>query len=252
MNSVSVILLREKTVKNLNLDYFILPIEDKELNQYKILALLKKYSKQFSKNKLYPSLVHLNRIDRLLNSLYIKYQPYNAALFNGFKSANTKTQKEVVVGDDNQNIDGAEAFELVNWARPLVKATMDEGIAVYEYVYENMIIKPVAPVPNFKNEGCFVIPDYESYQLKVYEYSCSVFASKGKPVRSLKINPIAKASFDYNTSPSLSMGIKLVYKYTDLINPAIFFCNNELNFPFKETVFPIAKSKLFSVLTTKE
>ncbi len=239
-------------MNNLNLEYFILPIEDKELNQYRILALLKKYSKQFSKNRLYPSLFHLNRIDRLLNSLYIKYQPYNAALFNGFKTADTNTQREIVVGDDNQNIDETEAFELVTWARPLVKAAMYEGIAVYEYVYENMIIKPVAPVPNFKEEGCFVIPDFESYQLRVYEYSCSVFASGSKPLRSLKIKPLANAALDDINAPTLSMGIKLAYKHTDLINPAIFFCNTELDFPFKETVFPIAKSKLFSALTTKE
>ena len=46
----------------LNLESFLSPVEDKELNQYKILAQLKNYSELFRKNKLYPSFGTLSQL----------------------------------------------------------------------------------------------------------------------------------------------------------------------------------------------
>ena len=238
-------------MNTLNLDYFLPPIEDKELSQYKILALLKEYSNQFRQTKLYPALSYLNQIDNLLDSLYIKYQDFNRALFDGFKQPENKLPDVTVVGKDSNKVNNNTAFELINWAKPRVQSVIDEGIAIYEFVYDNVIIEPAGAEPVYNNDGYLIIPDYYNGKLVLIEYSCSIFSSNNTPLKSLKTKRIKQVALDNIHSPIINMGFELIYKYGDLVNPAVYICKTELDFPFTETVFPIAKSKLLSLLTSE-
>ena len=237
-------------LNTLNLDYFLPPIEDKEFSQYKILALLKEYSNQFRQNKLYPALSYLNQIDNLLDSLYIKYQDFNSALFDGLKQPGNKIPDITIVGKDSNKVNNNAAFELINWAKPFVQSAMDEGIAIYEFVYDNIIIEPAGAEPSYNSDGYFIIPDYYSGKLLLVEYSCSIFSSSNAPIKSLKTKRIKQVTLDNINSSIINVGFELIYRYGDLVNPAVYICRTELDFPFTETVFPIAKSKLLSLLTT--
>lgn len=234
----------------LDLDYFLPPIEDKELYQYRILGLLKGYSKQFNKNKLYPSLYKLHQIDNLIDMLYIKYQDFNEALFRGLRVSDTDPEKIKVSEDDSRIESDTEAFELIKWVKPQVQATLDEGIAIYEFVYENIIIEAVEPLPYFKENGYFVIPNFQDLKLILAEYNYSVRNINNKTVKSLQIIPFIQSNLDKYKSPILNTGVRLINEYGILNTPAIYICNTELDLPFKETILPIAKGKLLSLLNS--
>jgi hypothetical protein len=42
---------------------------------------------------------------------------------------------------------------------------------------------------------------------------------------------------------------QLMEKYHDLPNPATFWCDTDLEFPYSETILPIAKRKLLAQVT---
>jgi len=80
----------------------------------------------------------------------------------------------------------------------------------------------------------------------------SFFDSNNEPARSLKTKLINQITLDSIHSSVTETGLRMVNKYNNLVNPAIFICKTVLDFPFWETLYPIAKSKLLSKLTARE
>jgi hypothetical protein len=233
----------------LNLECFLPPIEDKELNQYKILAKLKEYSEQLHKNKLYPSFAQLNLINNFLDSLLAKYRNVTITNLSKIKSSSIKSSEVNIVNDSKSSEDTLEMIEIIKWAKSLVGKLLDEGLAIYDFVSENMSVEIVEPEPSYKDEGYIIIPDYENSQLLLVEYISSIFNSNNKPVRSLKTRLLTQINIEFNETSITELGLNLIYKYGNLVNPAVFICKTELDFPFKETLFPIIKSKLLAQLT---
>ncbi|MCH7774881.1 MAG: hypothetical protein IH784_10840 [Bacteroidetes bacterium] len=229
----------------LNLESFLSPVEDKELNQYKILAQLKNYSELFRKNKLYPSFAQLNQINNLLNSLLSKH-PILSVPGSNRKTSSVKKAGINILNGSSENED---ASDIIKWAKPLVESLMTEGQAIYEFVHSNIRIESIKPEPSYKDEGYLIIPDYGNLQLLLIEYQRSLFDSNNKPVRSLKTKLLTQISIMHNESAITELGLNLISKYGNLVNPAMFICKTDLDLPFRETIFPIIKSKLISVIT---
>ena len=233
----------------LNIDFFLPPIEDLEFNQYKILAILKEYSAQLRKNNLYPAFTELNQIDRFLNTFLSKSSAAKNPELKKIKSLFPETTGTNNENEKNETQHDPETIELIRWAKPHVEEVMAEGYAIYEYVHSNLHIKTIEPVPSYRDQGYFIVHDYNDAQLLLVEYLCFFFESKKAPVRSLKTKLITQVPFNENYSSPTEVGIKLIQKYGTLVNPAIYICDSDLELPFSETIFPIAKSKLLSSLT---
>ena len=229
----------------LNLESFLSPIEDKELNQYKILAQLKNYSELFRKNKLYPSFAQLNQINNLLISLLSKHPILSVPGSN----RKTSSVKKAGINILNESSENEDTSDIIKWAKPLVESLMTEGQAIYEFVHSNIRIESIKPEPSYKDEGYLIIPDYKNLQLLLIEYQSSLFDSNNKPVRSLKTKLLTQINIGRNDTSITELGVNLINKYGTLVNPAVFICKTDLDLPFKETLFPIIKSKLLSVLT---
>ena len=232
----------------LNLESFLSPIEDKELNQYKILAQLKNYSELFRKNKLYPSFSQLNQINNLLNSLLSEH-PILSVPGSIKKTSSVKKAGINIINRSCEDEDTSDTNDIIKWAKPLVESLMAEGKAIYEFVHSNIRIESIKPEPSYKEEGYLIMPEYKNLQLLLIEYQCSFFDSNNKPVRSLKSKLLTQISIAHNERSITELGVNLIYKYGSLVNPAMFISKTDLDLPFRETLFPIIKSKLLSVIT---
>lgn len=232
----------------LNLECFLSPIEDKELNQYKILAQFKNYSELFRKNKLYPSLAQLNQINNLLNSLLAEHQILSVP-GTIKKTSSVKNAGINILNDSSENEDISDTIDIVKWAKPLVDSLMAEGQVIHEFVHSNIRIESIKPDPSYKDEGYLIIPDYKNLLLLLIEYQSSLFDSNNKPIRSLKTKLITQIKIRHNEKSITELGSDLVNKYGSLVNPDVFICKIDMDLPFKETLFPIIKSKLLSILT---
>lgn len=232
----------------LNLESFLSPIEDKELNQYKILAQLKNYSELFRKNKLYPSFSRLNQINNLLNSLLSEH-PILSVPDSIKKTFSVKKAGINIINRSSENEDTSDTNDIIKWAKPLVEALMTEGQAIYEFVNNNIRIEAIKPEPSYRDEGYLIMPDYKNLQLLLIEYKSSFFDSNNKPVRSVKSKLLKQISIGHNERSITKLGLILIDKYGSLVNPDIFICKTDLDLPFRETLFPVIKSKLISVIT---
>ncbi len=229
----------------LNLESFLSPIEDRELNQYKILAQLKNYSELFRKNKLYPAFSQLNQINNLLNSLLSK-PPILSVPGSKRKTSSVKKAGINILNGSSENEDTPD---IIKWAKPLVESLMAEGKAIYEFVHSNIRIESIKPEPSYKDEGYLILPEYNKLQLLLIEYQSSFFDSNNNPVRSLKTKLLTQISIGRNETSITKLGLNLISKYGNLVNPDMFTCKTDLDLPFRETLFPIIKSKLISVIT---
>jgi hypothetical protein len=231
---------------DLNLECFLSPAEDKELNQYKILAQLKKYSELFRRNKLYPSFAQLNQINNLLNSLLVN----NPILSVPGSIKKTTSVKKAGISILNESTENADTTDIINWAKPLVDSLMAEGQVIHEFVHSNIRIESIKPATLFKDEGYLIIADYNNLLLLIIEYQSSLFDSNKKPVRSLKTKLLKQITIRNNEKSITELGLNLISKYGSLVNPDVFLCKMDLDLPFRETLFPIIKSKLLTILTT--
>lgn len=233
----------------LNIDYFLPPIEDIEYNQYKILAILKEYRKHFRQNKLYPAFTELNQINRFLSTFLSKS---SVSKSTDSKKIKTLFPDEIENNSENEKSEtqyDPEAIEITEWAKPQVESALRDGYAIYEFVLSNLFIKTLEPIPSYREQGYFVVHDRSDAQLLFIEYTRYSSKSTKAPVRSLKTRLLRQVPFNENYSTITELSIKLIEKYGNLINPAIYICDSNIEFPFSETIFPIAKSKLLYLLT---
>jgi hypothetical protein len=233
---------------DLNLESFLSPVEDKELNQYRILAQLKNYSELFRKNKLYPSFAQLNQINNLLNSLLAK----NTIISVPGSIKKTSSVKKAginILNESSENEDTSDSTDIIKWAKPLVDSLLAEGQVIHEFVHGNIRIESIKPGPSYKDEGYLIIPDYNNLLLLLIEYQSSLFDSNNKPVRSLKTKLVTQISIRHNETSITELGLNLIDKFGSLVNPDVFMCKIDLDLPFRETLFPIIKKKLLTVLT---
>ncbi|MGB5896019.1 MAG: hypothetical protein WBG58_17725 [Ignavibacteriaceae bacterium] len=232
----------------LNLESFLSPNEDKELNQYRILAQLKNYSELFRKNKLYPSFSKLNQINNLLDSL-LSQHPILPVPGSVKKTFNEKKAGINILNESCENENTSDTTDIVKWAKPLVDRLMAEGQVIHEFVHSNIRIEAIKPEPSYKDKGYLIIPDYNNLLLLLIEYQSSFFDSNNKPVRSLKTKLITQIRIRHNETSIEELGLDLIDKYGSLVHPAVFICKIDLDLPFRETLFPVIKSKLLTILT---
>lgn len=229
----------------LNIDTFIKSAHDSELSEYRLLAALKNYTDELHKNKLYPAFGDLVDLSLELESILLNKQLYQKRI-NRIKGIDLENGK-FLYEEEIQNIssDSMEhIFDFIQWALPKLKVALDEGKAIYDYVEEGLEIKEVGIIPLFKDEGYFTISDQESKRLCIYKYVLSKLASLDVNFQTLKTNLIESYSDIINTHPIDEIKYELIKKYPELPNPVLFKVETEIDFPFNETVLPIAKRKL--------
>ena len=233
---------------DLNLENFLSPAEDKELLQYKILAQLKRYSQRFRKNKLYPSFAQLNQINNLLNSLLAKH-PFISTPDSVKKATTEKKDVNGIIHEVGINEDTSETTDIIKWAKPLVDSLMAEGKVIYEFVQGNIHLESMKSGPTFRDEGYLIIADYNHLLLLLIEYQKSFFDSNNKLARSLKTKLIKQISIRHNEQSISELGLILIDMFGSLINPDVFICKIDLDLPFRETLFPVIKNNLLTLLT---
>lgn len=232
----------------LNLDLFTRVQSDFETTQYKVLAGLKEISDDFQMNKIYPHLSHLielySTLDDILNRLRDLRDEFPKRI-KKIDFVNQEIEHEVVFVDGS---DLSQVEDLIEWALPLIKVKIEEGKTIYEFVNDEIKLEEVGIIPNYTDEGYFFVPDNEESKLLLFQYEVTVFESSKDTYRSLK-TALFKALEQGRArlSPN-AIKLDLISENKKLPNPATYAFDTDLNFPFRETIFPITKRKLLKQL----
>lgn len=234
-------------MKGLNLNTFISQNADFELNQYKVLGGLKEYMHEFNKKRLYPAFSDLVALVNQLQDIRNQKNNLEVSFPKQIKEYDLKNKK--IIYNNTEDASHVEfLFDLIDWAIPKIKNAIEEGVAIHEYVEENLKIENVGILPIHKSEGYFLVPDNKELLLQIHRFECSLFSSECDQYRALKTKYVrAVRKNQINESPE-AIKLDLIHEFDDLPNPATFICETDLDFPFSSTIFPIAKRKLMAQL----
>ncbi len=233
---------------SLDIDLFTHLQSDFESQQYKILAGLKSITDDFQMNKIYPHLSHLVELYTTLDDILNRLRDLRDEFPKRIKKidfVNEVIEHEVVFvsGSDLSKVE-----DLIEWGLPLIKAKIEEGKTIYEFVNDEIKLEEVGIIPNYTDEGYFFVPDNEESKLLLYQYELTVFESSQDKYRALKTAFLKGLEQGEAYRSPNAIKLDLIDENKELPNPATFAFNTDLDFPFRETIFPVTKRKLLQQL----
>jgi hypothetical protein len=233
---------------SLRIESFLTAAGDSEKRQYLILSGLKAYKDEFSRNRLYPALGELADLYAALQDLTGERDDIQHHLPAQLKDVDLENKSLIYepLEESDQNID--KILDLVLWATPLVKKTLDEGTHIYNFVDEHILIAEVGIVPIYKEEGYWFVPESRARLLHLFRYDISLYTSASERYRTLKTRVLETVDLSCVDCTPETIKWMLMEKHHDLPNPATFMCETQLDFPYAETILPIAKRKLMARL----
>lgn len=228
----------------LTLDMFTQGVTDLEAAQYRVMAALTEVKRGFRQNTLYPGLGELIELSSVLETITRNRDRYRSSLPRTLTGVDLE-KKELLfdaVPADEESV--ARAFELLLWAMPFVKDLTDEGVAMYDFVHQNLSIDPVGIMPLYRDEGYVFLPDHRSNVVHVLRYELSLYTAEEEHYRAMRTVEIEAhvPSSPLETPEDLKLWLMEAHK--EMPNPATFLMDTDLDFPFDQTILPVAKRKL--------
>lgn len=228
----------------LTLDMFTQGVADIESTQYRILAALTSLQKTIRHNSLYPALGELIELTSVLETLQQNREQYRSNLPKTLSGVDIE-RKELTfaaIPADSESIE--KLFELLAWALPHVKALTDEGVAMFEFVHQNISLDPVGIMPIYQDEGYVLLPERSQNAIHVLRYELSLFSAETEHYRALRTIELDTHHTNNILETPEDVKLMLIARHTDLPNPATFIVDTDLDFPLDETILPVAKRKL--------
>lgn len=217
---------------------------DFEGAQYRILGGLSHARRAFARNVIYPHLGELIQLYETLMGIVQQLEEVRQAMPGAMSGVDLEARRVVYRQQELGPDQMAYVEDLIRWALPHVKETIDEGRMVFEFVEDHLHLEEVGILPSYVEEGYLIVPDLQRGQLHIHQYSLSVFTRSDERYRRLKTVHVKSLS-QRGVFPSPgSVKLQLVSENRDLPNPATYFFSTDLDFPFEPTVLPVAKRKL--------
>lgn len=233
----------------LSIDLFTKVQDDFEKRQYVILAELKKISKEFQFYKIYPYLSVLVELHKSLKDVMNRLSDIKAKFPKRIGKIDwvSRTIEHEVVFVDGTDLSAVE--DLINWALPNIERVIAEGIAIHEYVENELSVEHVGILPNYRDEGYFFVPDNVAKKLNVFRFEASIFQSSDDPYRTLRTKYMRSISQRGAQIAPGSIKLQLLREEKELPNPATYAVETHLVFPFNQAIMPVAKRMLMQVIS---
>ena len=235
-------------MNSLSIDTIINPEQDPELTTYKILGILKGYLADIRKYKIYPALSELVgmtvRLENLKKTI-TKTASANNDLFILDEKITTVGEQQP---EENYCEDADDSADFINWVISQINPILDEGIAVYDFTDQNMDLKLINGDPLFKEDGYLIIPDNKTAVYNIYRFNCLLFKNEKYPERAIKTEFIQSIpSVDVNENKIQN---RTLLNYIANINLPVYLCETELDFPYEENIYQVARKQLLNTLSS--
>jgi hypothetical protein len=230
-------------MQRLTIELFVRDYSDFESRQFEILQGLSRMRRDFTHNRIYPSLAELIELYSTLTRVARSADDIRKGAPRRIRGLDLKA-KRIIFESLNLNKSDMEAVEeLIAWALPHIEEAIDEGRTIYNFVDEHLALEEVGIVPSYVEEGYLMVPDLRNRVLHVLRYETSIFTSSDERFRNLRTEIIETLPLGLVQQSPGSIKQQLMSRHRDMPNPATYVVSTELDFPFQETILPIAKRK---------
>jgi hypothetical protein len=231
-------------MSQLTLDLFVNTQRDYESRQFHILGELQKVRKGFAQNKIYPSLSELIELYHTLRKIAAQAGDIRLAMPGRIVGLDLDEKRVIYEPHEMSNDDLREVEELINWSLPYIQHAVEEGQTIYNFVDEHLRLAEVGLLPSYVEEGYLLVPDMGQNLLHVFRYEVSIFTGPDQRYRNLKTTGLKTMPLSLIAAAPWSLKEALIREYQELPNPATYIFSTDIEFPFAETVLPVAKRKL--------
>ena len=227
-------------MENLQKDWLTQGLIDFEYKKYVLLAYLNTVKNSFDRVELYPFLSDLVFHYRNLaavkeNKTLIRDSFPKEISLEEFKRLELSYTK--MVEDDAMM---KELENIIEFAIPRLKNSLQEGSGIYELVESKCEINPVGVTPLYAKEGYLFVTQPPEKETNVYRYQVSIFEQSHEQLRSLNTEFIERFPTTI-TNTYENIKLELVRRYREMPNPATYLILSKMKFPFTETLMPVAK-----------
>lgn len=236
-------------MKRLKADWFSDGLLDFEYKRYILLSYFKEVKSSFNRVELYPFLAdlvfHYNNI--------LEFKKNKTLLSDKFPGRIKEVDfqrlqllYEKLVEDDEAM---QEVEEILEYALPLFKTSLEEGKEIYEFVEKQCELSPVGLMPLYADEGYFFLEQPERTKAAVYKYQITVFHNATENLRGIHTSYVKSFSRGIGETYE-NLKLKLSRSMRELPNPAVFLINTKLKFPRESTLIPVIKRLLVRYIST--
>ncbi|MDD5607052.1 MAG: hypothetical protein PHY57_00925 [Ignavibacterium sp.] len=219
---------------------------DWKTNRYTFLQTLKSWRSEIHRNKLYPAVEYADHLQLRFNDILTENIESKSWLENEVKG--TLVDNKLVILEKAHQISSQldKLIDFVKWALKENQEIVNEAKIVKQFVQENIEIKACCNKDKYRGKGYILIPDNKLSVYKIYLYDLSINWSINDPVEYLEMTLLRSIPVEMVNQSLEELMNEFVINSSTLFDPMIYICKTELDFPFKETMFPVIKEKLLS------
>lgn len=216
---------------------------DFEYKKYVLLAYLKRVKESFHRVELYPFMAdmvyHYRNLEAIRANKSMIYDAFPKEL-SPQDINNLELNYRTIMEDD---MIMKEIESIIEFSLPQLKAHLDEGSVIYDYVESKCEIEPVGLSSLMVNEGYLFIAQPPQVETRIYRYHTTIFGSSSDQFKGVSLTYVFREDRSLSNSYE-KMKLKLIRQFQDLPNPATFLISSKLKFPFTPTLMPVAKRLL--------
>jgi hypothetical protein len=224
---------------------------DWEANQYKLLIKVREWLSNFNKNRLFPSIEDAIQLNLALEDLL--RENIESKLWFDNEIRGQKGNEKIVVFEKAHQVGNQldKLLDFIDWALQLNRPVLEEGRIIKNFVEDNLFLTKVTNYEkNYHGKGYFCLPDNKNDLLNIYLYEVIWDWSEDELYQ--QINSHLVRSIPQNTieCPIEELVNEFIQTSQDLHEPVAYVFETDLDFPYDETMFPIAEEALLKHLAS--
>ena len=224
---------------------------DWETNQYTILNKVKEWSNNLHRNRLFPSIEESIQLNLALED--ILRDNIESKLWFDNEIRSRKLNERFIVYEKAHQIGNQldKLFTFIDWALDLNKPVLEEGRVIKNFVDENLFVKRISTIErNYNGKGYFTLPNNKNQFLNIYLYEIMLDWSEDNLYQRMSSNLVRSIPYYLIEKSIEEIVIDFINSSQTLYEPVVYVFQTDLDFPFKETMFPIAEEKLLKHLSS--
>jgi hypothetical protein len=223
---------------------------DWETNQYTILNKVKEWLNNLHRNKLFPSIEESIQLNLALED--ILRDNIESKLWFDNEIRSRKLNERFIVYEKAHQIGNQldKLFTFIDWALDLNKPVLEEGRVIKNFVDENLFVKRISTIErNYNGKGYFTLPNNKNQFLNIYLYEIMLDWSEDNLYQRMSSNLVRSIPYYLIEKSIEEIVIDFINSSKTLYEPVVYVFETDLDFPFKETMLPIAEEKLLKHLS---
>lgn len=229
---------------HLTLEHFTSGASDPEAAYYRILGALKTIHNEFVHNRLYPPLAELIELRSTLLAVRTSGRTLDNNLPKRIVGLDVENGRIIYEQNSGRETTLALLLELIDEILPVIERTIEEGRTVYNFIDEHVQLVEVGLVPNYIAEGYALVPELAASAMHIYRYTVATLCESGEQYRSLRTTLVRTIPFSSVSVTPVSIKQELIASDPSLPNPATWCFEQELSFPYHESVLPVVRRRL--------